>query len=79
MRKNIWILSARQCGTEPDELFDKSHSFYIAVIQAFPGLLLHRGSAFSFLWKKKPNMPGIYPMGMADTNSFSKSGRKSDH
>jgi hypothetical protein len=22
-------------GTEPDELFDKSHGFYIAVIQGF--------------------------------------------
>ena len=37
-------------GTEPDELFDKSHGFYIAVIQGFfRDYYYTRGSAFSFL------------------------------
>ena len=36
--------------TEPDELFDKSHGFYIAVIQGFfRDYYYTRGSAFSFL------------------------------
>ena len=37
-------------GTAPDELFDKSHGFYIAVIQGFfRDYFYTRGSAFSFL------------------------------
>ena len=32
--------------TESNELFDKSHGFYIAVVGIFPGLLLHPGSGF---------------------------------
>ena len=41
--------------TEPDELFDKSHGFYIAVIQGFfRGYYYTRGSAFSFLAEEKP-------------------------
>ena len=36
--------------TAPDELFDKSHGFYIAVIQGFfRDYYYTRGSAFSFL------------------------------
>ena len=42
-------------GTEPDELFDKSHGFYIAVIQGFfRDYFYTRGSAFSFLVEQKP-------------------------
>ncbi len=42
--------------TEPDELFDKSHGFYIAVIQGFfPGLLLYqRKRFFPFLMEDEP-------------------------
>ena len=41
--------------TEPDELFDKSHGFYIAVIQGFfRDYYYTRGSAFSFLAEEKP-------------------------
>ena len=41
-------------GTEPDELFDKSHGFYIAVIQGFfRDYYYTRGSAFSFLAEEK--------------------------
>ena len=37
-------------GTAPDELFDKSHGFYIAVIQGFfRDYYYTRGSGFSFL------------------------------
>ena len=42
-------------GTEADELFDKSHGFYIAVIQGFfRDYYYTRGSAFSFLAAEKP-------------------------
>ena len=42
-------------GTEPGELFDKSHGFYIAVIQGFfRDYYYTRGSAFSFLAEQKP-------------------------
>lgn len=42
--------------TEPDELFDKSHGFYIAVIQGFfRDYYYTRGSAFSFLLEEKPD------------------------
>ena len=41
--------------TESDELFDKSHGFYIAVIQGFfRDYYYTRGSAFSFLAEEKP-------------------------
>ena len=41
--------------TAPDELFDKSHGFYIAVIQGFfRDYYYTRGSAFSFLAEEKP-------------------------
>ena len=41
--------------TESDELFDKSHGFYIAVIQGFfRDYYYTRGSAFSFLVEEKP-------------------------
>ena len=41
--------------TEADELFDKSHGFYIAVIQGFfRDYYYTRGSAFSFLAEEKP-------------------------
>ena len=53
--------------TEPDELFDKSHGFYIAVIQGFfRDYYYTRGSSFSLL-------------GAGGANSLSQSGRKSDH
>lgn len=42
--------------TESDELFDKSHGFYIAVIQGFFREYYYtRGSAFSFLAEEKPD------------------------
>ena len=42
-------------GTEPDELFDKSHGFYIAVIQGFfRDYYYTRGSSFTFLMEEKP-------------------------
>lgn len=42
--------------TESDELFDKSHGFYIAVIQGFfRDYYYTRGSAFSFLLEEKPD------------------------
>ena len=42
-------------GTEPDELFDKSHGFYIAVVQGFfRDYYYTRGSGFSFLLEEKP-------------------------
>ena len=42
-------------GTEAGELFDKSHGFYIAVIQGFfRDYYYTRGSAFSFLMEEKP-------------------------
>ena len=41
--------------TESEELFDKSHGFYIAVIQGFfRDYFYTRGSAFSFLAEEKP-------------------------
>lgn len=42
--------------TESNELFDKSHGFYIAVIQGFFREYYYtRGSAFSFLLEEKPD------------------------
>lgn len=42
-------------GTEAGEWFDKSHGFYIAVIQGFfRDYYYTRGSAFSFLAEQKP-------------------------
>ena len=42
--------------TESNELFDKSHGFYIAVIQGFfRDYYYTRGSAFSFLAEEKPD------------------------
>ena len=42
-------------GTGGGELFDKSHGFYIAVIQGFfRDYFYTRGSAFSFLVDEKP-------------------------
>ena len=41
--------------TAPDELFDKSHGFYIAVVQGFfRDYYYTRGSAFTFLMEEKP-------------------------
>ncbi len=50
-------LNTLRVGTEtaPDELFDKSHGFYIAVIQGFfRDYYYTRGSGFSFLAEEKP-------------------------
>lgn len=42
--------------TESNDLFDKSHGFYIAVIQGFfRDYYYTRGSAFSFLLEEKPD------------------------
>ena len=41
--------------TEPDEIFDKSHGFYIAVVQGFFREYYYtRGSSFSLLVEQKP-------------------------
>ena len=52
-------------GTESDELFDKSHGFYIAVIQGFSGITI-TPEAVPFLswWKKSRNMSGTSPRGI---------------
>ena len=50
-------LDTRRVGaeTESDELFDKSHGFYIAVVQGFfRDYYYTRGSSFSFLMEEKP-------------------------
>lgn len=43
-------------NTMPDEVFDKSHGYYMAVIQGFYRPFFYtRGSAFSFLAAEKPH------------------------
>ena len=50
--------------TEPDELFDKSHGFYIAVIQGFfRDYYYTRGVPFPFWRRRSRNMPGTSPPG----------------
>lgn len=50
--------------TESNELFDKSHGFYIAVIQGFfRDYYYTRGSAFSFLVEQKPEYPDVMDIG----------------
>lgn len=55
MQKSIWTPCGLGQRQNPDELFDKSHGFYHCGDPGlFPGLLLHPGSAFSFLAEEKP-------------------------
>ena len=51
--------------TESDELFDKSHGFYIAVIQGFSEITI-TPEAVPFLswWNKRRNMRGTSPHGI---------------
>ena len=66
-------------GTAPDELFDKSHGFYIAVIQGFfRDYYYTRGAHFPFWWRRSRNMPGISPRGHRWRQQPSQSGKKSD-
>lgn len=42
-------------STQPEELFDKSHGYYLAVVQGFFQTFYYtRGSAFTFLMEEKP-------------------------
>ena len=67
-------------GTAPDELFDKSHGFYIAVIQGFfRDYYYTREVALPSCWRRSRNMPGYHAVGTGGTNRLSQSGRKSDH
>lgn len=44
--------------TESNELFDKSHGFYIAVIQGFSGITITPGAVlFLSCWRKSRTMP----------------------
>ena len=46
--------------TESNELFDKSHGFYIAVVQGFFRDSITPGeAAFPSCWRRSRNMPGI--------------------
>lgn len=54
MRKSIWTPCGWAPGTEDRELFDKSHGYYIAVVQGFfRDYYYTRGSALSFLAEEK--------------------------
>ena len=58
-------------GTEPDELFDKSHGFYIAVIQGFfRDYYYTRGSAFSFLAEEKPEYARYFTPGRSGATAL---------
>lgn len=60
-------------ATENTELFDKSHGFYIAVIQGFfRDYYYTRGSAFSFLVRQKPEYQRyVTPWNRIIPNGFS--------
>lgn len=57
--------------TEPTEYFDKTHGYYIAVVQGFYRKYYYtRGSAFSFLIEEKPQYKN-YTKGWKDILKFS--------
>lgn len=60
-------------GTESGELFDKSHGFYIAVIQGFfRDYYYTRGSAISFLAEEKPEYARYFtPWAQVTPTAFS--------
>ena len=66
--------------TESDELFDKSHGFYIAVIQGFfRDYYYTRGSAFSFLVEQKPEYARYFTSwDTGDSCCLSKSRRRTE-
>ena len=67
-------------GTGPDELFDKSHGFYIAVIQGFFRDSLHQGERLFFSGGAKAGIcPVFYSVGAVSAGWLSESGRKPDH
>ncbi len=68
-------------GTESDELFDKSHGFYIAVIQGFfRDYYYTRGSAFSFLVEEKPEYERYFHLvGSSDSCFLSKPHAEPNH
>lgn len=66
--------------TEAGELFDKSHGFYIAVIQGFfRDYYYTRGSAFSFLMEEKPEYARYFTPWEQVTLCISKPGAKPHH
>ena len=67
--------------TESDELFDKSHGFYIAVIQGFfRDYYYTRGSAFSFLVEQKAGICAVlHLMGSSDSCFLSKPHTEPNH
>ena len=67
--------------TESNELFDKSHGFYIAVVQGFfRDYYYTRGSGFSLPVGGEAGIcPVFHAVGTGGTNRLSQSGRKSDH
>ena len=67
--------------TESDELFDKSHGFYIAVIQGFfRDYYYTRGSAFSFLVEEKPEYERYFtPWAQVVPAVLSQPGKEPDH
>ncbi len=61
-------LSVLQAGAavEEQELFDKSHGFYLAVVQGFSQRIITlRGSAFSFLIEESRSIGAIPRPGAA--------------
>ena len=55
MRKNIWIPCGSVRGQSRMNCLNKSHGFYIAVVQGFfRDYYYTRGSGFSFLIEEKP-------------------------
>ena len=66
-------------GTAPDELFDKSHGFYIAVIQGFSGITITPGERIFLSGGGEVGIcPVFHPVGTGGASSLSQSGKKSD-
>lgn len=67
--------------TEPDELFDKSHGFYIAVVQGFfPGLLLYQREQFLLPDGGKAGIcPVLHPLGAGGALCLTQPGKEPDH
>ena len=65
--------------TEPDELFDKSHGFYIAVVQGFSGTTITPGERLFLSGGGEAGIcPVFYSVGTGDADGHSQSDRKSD-
>lgn len=66
--------------TESNELFDKSHGFYIAVVQGFSAITITPGKRlFLPVGGEAGICPVFHAVGTGGTNRLSQSGRKSDH